>query len=108
MPLRRAARIVDLGCGAGNVTRALRERWPDATVTGVDSSGAMLERARATDPDVDWRLGDLRDWTPEGPVDLLFSNAALQWLDDHATVFPRLMAMVAPGGALAVQMARNF
>jgi trans-aconitate 2-methyltransferase len=108
VPLDRIARIVDLGCGAGNVTRALRRRWPAAAVMGVDSSGVMLERARATDPDVDWRLADLRGWAPEAPVDLLFSNAALHWLDDHATLFPELIAMVAPGGALAVQMPRNF
>ncbi len=108
VPLGHPARIVDLGCGAGNVTAVLRGRWPDAKVTGVDSSAAMLARAREADPAVDWRLHDLLDWRPEKPVDLLYSNAALHWLDDHATLFPRLASLVAPGGVLAIQMPRNF
>jgi trans-aconitate 2-methyltransferase len=108
VPLEQAARIVDLGCGAGNVTRVLRQRWPAAHVTGVDSSPAMLERARQADPAVEWRLADLRDWSPGAPVDLLFSNAALHWLEGHAALFPKLASRVAPGGALAVQMPRNF
>ncbi len=108
VPLERPDRVVDLGCGAGNVTAVLRRRWPEAQVTGVDSSAAMLARARAADPAVDWQLGDLLDWRPEGPVDLIYSNAALHWLDDHAALFPRLASLVAPGGVLAVQMPRNF
>ena len=108
VPLERPARIVDLGCGAGNVTAVLRRRWPEARITGVDASPAMLERARAADPGVDWQLGDLLDWRPEAPVDLMYSNAALHWLDDHAALFPRLASLVAPGGILAVQMPRNF
>jgi trans-aconitate 2-methyltransferase len=108
VPRDRVRHIVDLGCGAGNVTRALRRRWPEAAVTGVDSSEAMLARARPTDADVDWQLADLVDWEPPAPVDLLFSNAALQWLDDHHRLFPRLASMIAPGGVLAVQLPRNF
>lgn len=108
IPLERPARIVDLGCGAGNVTAVLRQRWPEAKVTGVDSSPAMLARARASDPAVDWRLGDLLEWRPDEPVDLIYSNAALHWLEGHATLFPRLASLVAPGGILAVQMPRNF
>jgi trans-aconitate 2-methyltransferase len=108
IPLERPARIVDLGCGAGNVTAVLRQRWPEARVTGVDSSAAMLARARAADPAVDWRLGDLLEWRPDAPVDLVYSNAALHWLDHHAALFPRLASLVAPGGFLAVQMPRNF
>src|SRR5262245_48670549 len=90
VPLERPARVVDLGCGAGNVTAVLRRRWPEARITGVDSSPAMLDRARGSDPAVDWQLGDLRDWRPEQPVDVIYSNAALHWLGDHAAVFPRL------------------
>jgi trans-aconitate 2-methyltransferase len=108
VPLDRPGRIVDLGCGAGNVTALLRQRWPEAKLTGVDSSAAMLARARESDPAVDWRLHDLLDWRPEEPVDLIFSNAALHWLNQHVTLFPRLAALVAPGGVLAVQMPRNF
>jgi trans-aconitate 2-methyltransferase len=108
VPLDQVNHIVDLGCGAGNVTRALRDRWPAAAVTGVDSSEAMLARARQTAADVEWHLADLAEWEPRAPVDLLFSNAALQWLDGHDRLFPRLASMVASGGVLAVQMPRNF
>lgn len=108
VPLATPARVVDLGCGTGNVTALLRARWPDARVTGIDGSPAMLERARASDPGVDWQEADVAAWTPSTAVDVLFSNATLHWLDDHARLFPRLLAAVAPGGALAVQMPRNF
>ena len=108
VPLARPARVVDLGCGTGNVTGLLRARWPDARVTGVDSSPAMLGRARASDPDVEWLEADVAAWTPREPVDVLFSNATLHWIDDHASLFPRLVSAVAAGGVLAVQMPRNF
>lgn len=99
---------MDLGCGTGNVTALLRRAWPEARVTGVDSSAAMLERARASDAGVEWEQAEITTWTPSAPVDLLFSNAALHWLDDHGRLFPRLLDLVAPGGVLAVQMPRNF
>jgi trans-aconitate 2-methyltransferase len=108
VPLTDPQHIVDLGCGTGNVTALLRRAWPKARVTGVDGSASMLERARAADAGVDWQLADIASWTPSAPVDLLFSNAALHWLDGHATLFPRLLGLVAPGGVLAVQMPRNF
>ncbi|MDB5803022.1 MAG: tam [Betaproteobacteria bacterium] len=99
--------VVDLGCGAGNVTQALRARWPDARQThiiGVDSSPEMLARAAKTEPSAEWVQADISTWTPEAPVDLIFSNAALHWLPDHEHLFPRLMGFVKPGGELAVQM----
>jgi len=102
------AQVVDLGCGTGNVTALLRARWPAARVTGVDASPAMLQRARASDPAVDWQEADVAMWRPASPVDVLFSNATLHWIDDHAALFPRLLTLVAGGGALAVQMPRNF
>jgi trans-aconitate 2-methyltransferase len=108
VPVEHPATVVDLGCGAGNVTRVLRRRWPDAHLVGVDDSAAMLARARVEAPDVEWRLADARTWRPTSPVDVLYSNAALHWLDDHATLFPALVAALAPGGVLAVQMPRNF
>jgi trans-aconitate 2-methyltransferase len=108
VPLADPARVVDLGCGTGNVTALLRARWPAARVIGIDGSPAMLERARASDPGVEWHEADVAAWTPAAPVDVLFSNATLHWLDDHARLFPRLLAAVAPGGVLAVQMPRNF
>lgn len=99
--------IVDLGCGPGNSTAVLRARWPAADCTGVDLSAEMLEVARRSDPGVRWVQQDLRTWVADGPVDLIFSNAALQWVRDHGTVLPRLLRMLSPGGALAVQMPAN-
>ena len=99
--------VVDLGCGAGNVTQALRARWPDARATriiGVDSSPEMLARAAKGEPNAEWVRADITTWQPEAPVDLIFSNAALHWLPGHETLFPRLMGMLRPGGELAVQM----
>lgn len=100
-------RVVDLGCGPGNLTRLLAERWPGAEVTGVDSSPEMVEKARRDVPGIEFRVGDLRDWH-DGPVDVLVSNATLQWLPDHLDVLPRLVERVGPGGWLAFQVPGNF
>ena len=100
--------VYDLGCGTGVLARLMAERWPAARVTGVDGSPDMLEKARTDGGTVDWVAADLARWRPDGPADLIYSNAALHWLDDHAALFPRLMAGLAPGGVLAVQMPRNF
>jgi len=111
IPLASPRMIVDLGCGAGNVTKLLGERWPDARIVGVDSSSEMLDQARAAlahDPRYEFVAADLADWRPTAPVDLLYSNAALHWLPDHAGVFSRVAAMVAKDGVLAVQMPDNF
>ncbi|HYF58507.1 MAG TPA: methyltransferase domain-containing protein [Burkholderiaceae bacterium] len=108
VPLDAPRDVVDLGCGAGNVTRLLHERWPHASITGVDDSAAMLASARAALPRLRWVERGIADWTPDAPPDLLWSNAALHWLPDHATLFPRLARALAPGGVLAVQMPRNF
>ncbi|MFN8549467.1 MAG: methyltransferase domain-containing protein [Candidatus Eisenbacteria bacterium] len=98
--------VVDLGCGAGNLTRLLAETWPRATVLGVDSSVEMLERAageRAAN--LTFTRADVRDWRPDAPVDLVFSNATLQWVEDHPNLIPRLAASTAR--VLAVQMPGN-
>jgi len=103
--------VVDLGCGAGNVTGLLARRWPEARVVGVDNSEPMLSEARAATcdvPNVMYEAQDLATWSPAAAVDLVYSNAALHWLPDHASLFPRLARTVAPGGVLAVQMPRNF
>jgi trans-aconitate 2-methyltransferase len=102
------ARVADLGCGPGNSTAVLRARWPAAEVVGVDSSPEMIAAATASDPAGRWVLGDLATWADGRPFDVVYSNAALQWVPDHAAVFPRLFGLVAPGGALAVQVPAHF
>lgn len=99
--------VWDLGCGTGSITALLAARWPDASIHGLDSSTAMLKKARNL-PGIDWVLGDIAEWAPARPADLVFSNAALQWLGDHERLLPRLAAQVAPGGTIAIQMPRNF
>lgn len=99
---------IDLGCGAGNVTALLAARWPEAAVTGLDPSDSMLARARADHPTLRFAVADAAGWTAAPPVDVLYSNAALHWLGNHAALFPHLFRQVAPGGWLAVQMPRNF
>jgi trans-aconitate 2-methyltransferase len=108
VPLVLAEQVYDLGCGTGNMAAHLSAKWPEAAITGVDSSAEMLAAARAAHPRVTWTRADLAAWVPEGMADILFSNAALQWLDDHGTLFPNLVRLIAPGGVLAVQMPRNF
>ena len=107
-PSARPKVVYDLGCGAGNVTRLLAERWPDADITGVDDSASMLERAAQELPGARWVLQSLADWRAARPADLIYSNAALHWLPDHSRLFPSLVGQLAPGGTLAVQMPRNF
>jgi trans-aconitate 2-methyltransferase len=104
VPLQSPARVVDLGCGPGNVTAILRQRWPQAEITGIDSSAAMLDRARAAVPGCRFENGDFGTWSPAAPPDLIYSNAALHWLGGHDRLFPRLLSLLAPGGVLAVQM----
>lgn len=102
------ASVVDLGAGTGHLTALLAERWPEAAVAGVDGSPDMVERARTEHPDITWVAADLTQWEPDGPLDVIYSNAALHWLDDHASLFPRLRSWLAPGGVLAVQMPDNW
>ena len=101
--------IVDLGCGPGNLTALLAQRWPEARVVGIDSSPQMIERARADHGrQASFSVDDLREWTPDEPVDVLVSNATLQWVPRHLRVLPRLVATVAPGGWFAFSVPGNF
>lgn len=106
----RPARVVDLGCGPGTLTRTLSDRWPDAVVVGVDSSPEMLTAATplARPGRLCFVRANLADWAPPGPVDVLVSNAALHWVGDHPGLLTRLADMLAPGGTLAVQMPDRF
>ncbi|HEV2289876.1 MAG TPA: methyltransferase domain-containing protein [Candidatus Acidoferrales bacterium] len=117
--------VIDLGCGPGNSTQVLTERWPGAQVTALDSDASMINAAIESNPRGRWITGDIGKWAAGEPpnataeksaervaenksenelYDVVFSNAALQWLPDHATLYPQLFSHVAPGGALAVQI----
>jgi trans-aconitate 2-methyltransferase len=103
-------RVVDLGCGPGNLTRQLAGRWPGAQVEGIDSSPEMVGRA-CSEGETDrltFRVGDVRAWSPAEPVDVMISNATLQWVPGHLDLLERLLAAVRPGGWLAFQVPGNF
>jgi trans-aconitate 2-methyltransferase len=110
VPLDAAAHVVDLGCGPGTATARLLDRWPAALVVGIDSSQDMIERAeaRAIPGRLAFELGDLRTWSPAEPVDVIVSNAALQWVPCHADLLADLFDALRPGGALAFQVPANF
>jgi trans-aconitate 2-methyltransferase len=95
---------VDLGCGPGNSTRLLADRWPRADITGVDNSAAMLERAQATYPNMSWIQADIARWRPPAPQDLIFANASLQWVSNHADLLQGLCSCLRPGGTIAFQI----
>jgi trans-aconitate 2-methyltransferase len=107
VPLTNPRQVVDLGCGPGNSTELLLERFPNAEVIGVDSSPGMLRQARERLPQVRFVQGDLATWMPEEGADLLFGNAVFQWLPDHPKILARLLTALPPGGVVAVQMPDN-
>ena len=108
--LDSARDVIDLGCGPGNSSAVLVERWPAARITGLDSSIEMLSKARERNSKLEWIHRTITEWseTTDAKYDVVFSNAALHWVTDHETVFPRLLARVAAGGALAIQMPANL
>lgn len=106
--VRATARVVDLGCGPGALTATLAERWPAARVIGVDSSAPMLARARSAGL-VGVELGDVREWRPAEPVDVLVTNATLQWVPGHVDLLPRWVEQaIRPGGWFAMQVPGNL
>jgi trans-aconitate 2-methyltransferase len=107
IPLTTASRVVDLGCGTGELTKRLAERYDGARVTGLDSSADMLAKA-ASIRGVDWVQADISNWRPDGSLDLIYTNAALQWLPDHTSLFPRLISYLRSGGVFACQMPYNY
>jgi trans-aconitate 2-methyltransferase len=108
IPIEQPQLVYDLGCGAGNVTAVLLQRWPRAQIIGVDDSAAMLERAAKALPQVHWVQHSLNGWRPERLADVIYSNAALHWLPNHQQLFPALVQALSPRGVLAIQMPRNF
>ncbi len=105
-PVRRA---VDLGCGTGELTAVLADRWRDAEIVGLDSSSEMLAAARPRARDLlRFEQADVASWIPDGRYDLILSNAALHWVEGHGPLLERAAAALSPGGSLAVQMPANF
>ncbi len=98
-------RIIDIGCGPGNSTKILKDRWPDAEIIGLDNSKAMLEKAQTTDSSIEWVLMDSNaDLSEFGKFDIIFSNAALQWMPEHEVLIPKLFEMLNEGGVIAIQV----
>ncbi|WP_395676066.1 trans-aconitate 2-methyltransferase [Enterobacter sp.] len=100
--------IVDLGCGPGNSTALLKQRWPAADITGVDNSPAMLEEARHALPECRFVESDIRQYKPGLPLSLIYANASLQWVPDHYTLLPHLVSLLRLNGVLAIQMPDNW
>ena len=102
------ARVIDLGCGPGNSTALLAARWPHAHLQGLDSSSNMLQEARKSVVPAEWVEADLTSWTAPAKYDVIFSNATLQWLGEHAILIPRLLGFVQAGGTFAFQVPLNM
>jgi trans-aconitate 2-methyltransferase len=108
IPNMDAQLCADLGCGPGNSTQVLSERFADARIIGVDSSAAMVDAARARLPAADFVVADIAAWDAPDGFDVILANASLHWVGDHRALFPRLAAKLAPGGSLAVQLPDNL
>ncbi len=108
IPLGQPQSIIDIGCGVGNSTTILRNRWPNAEITGLDNSDAMLEAANKRNPEIHWLKADIASWKPQSCYDLIFSNAALQWVPNHESLFCNLLGYVNHSGFLAVQMPYHY
>lgn len=100
--------IYDLGCGTGHLTRILADTFPDSKVVGIDSSAEMLAEAQRDFPALNWQRGDIATWEPAVPAELIYTNAALQWVPDHETLLPSLLGKLRSGGVLAMQVPRHF
>jgi trans-aconitate 2-methyltransferase len=98
--------VIDLGCGPGNNTELIADRWPDARVIGIDSSPRMIEAARSREQPgrLEFRVGDVRAWEPDSAVDVVLASAVLHWIPDHLGLLPRLVDYLAPGGVLGFQV----
>jgi trans-aconitate 2-methyltransferase len=108
VPAREVRRAADLGCGPGNSTELIVRRFPDASVVGVDNAPDMIRTAKERLPGARFELAEIEEWSEAGPWDLIFANAALQWVGGHETLLAKLAGMLAPGGSLAIQMPDNL
>ncbi len=105
---RAPAHVVDLGCGPGNSTQLLAERWPTARIVGTDTSAKMLAAARLRLPEATFELGDIAGWTPPEQTDVVFANAVFQWVPDHLAHLARILGALRPGATLAIQVPDNL
>jgi trans-aconitate 2-methyltransferase len=103
-----ACTAADLGCGPGNSTELLQNRFPGAAIIGIDSAPDMIAAARRRLPGATFEQADIAAWANPGPFDVILANASLQWLPDHGILFPRLVAKLGSRGAFAVQMPDNL
>jgi trans-aconitate 2-methyltransferase len=108
IPEMQVLKAVDIGCGPGNSTELLQAHYRDAIISGMDSSVDMVEAARRRMPGTRFEVADISKWQGEGRYDMILANASLQWVPDHAVIFPSLINKLTPGGSLAVQMPDNF
>lgn len=108
IPESRVRQAVDLGCGPGNSTEVLAARYPQAEVSGLDSSADMVAAAQRRLPGLAFACQDIASWQPDGEFDVILANASLQWLPDHEVLYPRLLTHLTPGGSLAVQTPDNL
>ncbi|HWG04593.1 MAG TPA: trans-aconitate 2-methyltransferase, partial [Beijerinckiaceae bacterium] len=108
IPLAHVETAADIGCGPGNSTEVLRQRYPEAHIIGLDSSPDMIQAARKRLPDIGFEVADIGQWRPKAPLDVILANAVLQWIPGHETLLPALIAKLKPGGALAAQMPDNL
>lgn len=108
IPATEVRSAIDIGCGPGNSTELLVQRFAGAEVRGLDSSTDMIDAARERLPQVRFDIADIDAWNEPGPFDVIFANAVLQWVPDHASLLPSLVARLAPGGSLAIQMPDNL
>jgi trans-aconitate 2-methyltransferase len=108
IPAKDVKNAIDIGCGPGNSTELLQTKFPDALVSEIDSSADMIAAAKERMPNARFEVADITQWRGGEPYDVIFANAALQWVPDHATLFPKLIDQLSKGGTLAVQMPDNF
>ncbi|WP_159814216.1 trans-aconitate 2-methyltransferase [Pseudomonas sp. 18058] len=108
IPTAEARAVVDIGCGPGNSTELLLQRFPEAKICGLDSSPDMIDAARKRLPQLQFEVAEIDQWADAGPFDVIFANAVLQWVPDHAALLPALANKLSAGGSLAIQMPDNL
>jgi trans-aconitate 2-methyltransferase len=104
IPLPEVKSVLDYGCGPGNSTHLVSQKWEKARIVGIDSSGAMIDKARASYPDIEWKLQDIMTWNTSDKFNVVFSNAVIQWIFNQEKLMEKLAGMAAESGVIAFQM----